>query len=185
MSITSVSTPDSSSVLHYIEALERKQDKYMEMLDKTYTGHITSIESKLDQLVDLTRTVAQLQVQQSSHSSEITDVKVSFKDLINNNRDTVDRIHTRLDTLTNKMVDVSSSNQKIVNDMEASLEEVHLKINTWQNRFIGGVAVAALLLGLIQWLTVDYLGSIKSSIETNRTELAAKIISLETKVTRE
>ena len=179
---TQLLSTESSNIIHYIEALERKQDRYLEMLEKTYTGHVVSIELKLDQLVDLTKAVSQLQVQQSTNASELGDVKLALKDILVTNRDTVERIHNRLDVLNVQTTTLDTAHQKEVSKLYTSLEKLDSKINTWQNRFIGGLVVAAFLLGIIQWFTVDYLDTIKESISNTRTELSVKMLTLETSI---
>lgn len=173
------SPADHSSMLHYIEALERKQDKYLEMMDKTYTTHMVILESKLDQIVELAKAVSTLQAEQASNTRELYDIKISYKEMLIDHKDTFNRINSRVDEVTKQNASMDNHHQREIVKLTNALDSMDSKINTWQNRFIGGLVVAAFLIGIIQWFTVDYLDSIKSSISNTKTELSIKINELD------
>ena len=161
-----------NTVLRYVEAVERKQDQYIAMMDKTYSNHISSIEAKLDKLVEITSTVAQLQTQQNIHSAEVGEVKAGFKELNNSTKVTISRLHDRLDEITTSVSTVDGRRKEHVSVVDN-------KVNKWINRFMGGYLVSVFLVSIIGWFVIRYMNSAEEIIANH----SAQIQKLNTKST--
>lgn len=164
----------------------------VDVIEKKLETQVEKISSKLDQLVDIMRTVAQLQEREARNSEDIMELRKSLRDSMDNYTKTIVRIHERLD----KQDDVQKQSEKDINnnislvsrDVDQRIDRimeheeithqtiltnvrvVENRLNTWLNRGAGAWAAASILLLVIQGIGGYLLSSMKDDFVAVRNQ---------------
>lgn len=153
-----------------------------ERIEKTETdfvGHLKKVEDRLDQIVDLTKTVAVLQTQTTSQNELIAEVRTSQRDYASKNDASVTRIHTRIEEVQNhtrdKMELLSKEQELAIKEVRTKSDNNEKELKQWLNRGIGAWLVFVVVIGTINtslWRWVDSLerdrATVSQSLETAR-----------------
>lgn len=164
----------------------------VDVIEKKLETQVEKISSKLDQIVDIMRTVAQLQEREARNSEDIMELRKSLRDSMDNYTKTIVRIHERLD----KQDDVQKQSEKDINNNISSVSRdvdqridrimeheeithqtiltnvrvVENRLNTWLNRGAGAWAAASILLLVIQGIGGYLLSSMKDDFVAVRNQ---------------
>ena len=176
----------------------------VDTIEKKLETQVEKISNKLDQIVDIMRTVAQLQEREARNSEDIMELRKSLRDSMDNYTKTIVRIHERLDKqdddqkLTEKEInnnintvsrDVDQRIDRIMEHEEVThqtiLTDVRIvenRLNMWLNRGIGAWAAASVLLLVIQGIGGYLLSSMKDDFTAVRAQgqlIEKRVIELE------
>jgi len=126
----------------------------IEKTESDFLGHLQKVETKLEQIAELTRTVALLQQQTNQQTDQISEVRTQLRDQISKNDQSVSRLHTRLDEMSTNIRDRFDINAKEdefrVKTVESKADNTEKELKQWLNRGAGAVAILTLLLGIVQ-----------------------------------
>lgn len=176
----------------------------VDVIEKKLETQVEKISNKLDQIVDIMRTVAQLQEREARNSEDIMELRKSLRDSMDNYAKTIVRIHERLD----KQDDVQKQSEKDINqnissayrDVDQRIDRimeheetthqsiltnvrtVENRLNTWLNRGIGAWAAASVLLLVIQGIGGYLLSSMKDDFDAVRNQgqvIEKRVVELE------
>lgn len=176
----------------------------VDVIEKKLETQVEKISNKLDQIVDIMRTVAQLQEREARNSEDIMELRKSLRDSMDNYTKTIVRIHERLD----KQDDVQKQSEKDINqnissayrDVDQRIDRimeheetthqsiltnvrtVENRLNTWLNRGIGAWAAASVLLLVIQGIGGYLLSSMKDDFDAVRNQgqvIEKRVVELE------
>lgn len=146
-----------------------------------FVGHLKKVEDRLDQIVDLTRTVAVLQTQSASVSDSLVEVRTSHRDYAAKNDQSIARIHTRIEEVQNhnrdKMELAAKEQELAIKPIREKVESTDANLKQWLNRGFGAWAIFVLVIAGVNtalWRWVDSLEKdriqIVQQIETNKRE---------------
>ena len=137
----------------------------IEKNETDFVVHLKKVEDRLDQIVDLTRTVALLQQQASQQNDQITEVRTQLRDYSNKADTSIGRIHTRLDEIKNQQADKIDLNAKEleikVKAAEAQASNTEKELKQWLNRGWGVWAIASLIFIGMQSMGYRWLDSLE------------------------
>jgi uncharacterized phage infection (PIP) family protein YhgE len=126
----------------------------IEKTESDFLGHLQKVETKLEQIAELTRTVALLQQQTNQQTDQISEVRSQLRDQIQKHDLSVSRLHSRLDEMNTNIRDRFDINAKEdefrVKSVEAKADNTEKELKQWLNRGAGAVAILTLLLGIVQ-----------------------------------
>lgn len=167
----------------------------IDVVEKKLETQVEKIGQKLDQIVDIMRTVAQLQEREARNSEDITELRKSLRDSMDNYTKTIVRIHERLDkndavqkqcereVNTNISSVYREVDQRIDKIMETedtkrqaiatNVQVVENRLNTWLNRGIGAWAAASVLWLVIQAIGGYLLSSMKDDFVAYRNQMTS------------
>ena len=147
-----------------------------------FISHLKKVEDRLDQIVDLTKSVAVLGQQASQQSDQITELRTSQREHFQKFDGSVSRIHTRIEEVQEHNRDrvelIAKETEISIKDMstkyESSIKEISSQSNNtdkelkqWLNRGVGAWLVLVFVFGAFNtalWRWVD-------SIEKDRTQI--------------
>lgn len=143
----------------------------IEKTESDFIGHLQKVESKLEQIAEVTRTVAVLQQQTNQQTDQITELRSQLRDYSQKFDSSVARIHTRLDEITNHTRDkleLSSKEQELqVKTVETKADATEKELRQWLNRGIGAWAILAFVAAVVQTGFYRWI----DSIEKDRTKI--------------
>lgn len=166
-------------ILGKIDTVESKLESKME-------GQFTKIGNKLEQLVELLQTVAQLQERENRNTNDIMDLRIALRDSIDMYTKTTVRIHERMDkqdhdihssfnSLTREISDriekVTTTTTLKYDTMAVTVQAIETRLNTWLNRGVGAWAAASVLLLVIQAIGGYLLTSTKDDFVALRNQV--------------
>ena len=88
-----------------VQAINRMADGIMSRVEATerdFIGHLQKVEERLDQLVNLTKTVAVLQTEAAHRDDRMEETKRMVIKMGDDHQDTLKRIHERIDKMDAK-----------------------------------------------------------------------------------
>lgn len=143
-----------------VSALANRLDR----TEQDFVTHLQRVEDRLDQLVDLTKTVAVLQQQSTTQTDQIVEMRAQFREAQQKTDNSISRIHTRLDEIVNHQRD---KQELMVKEVDMKIGEIRTQSSNtdkefkqWLNRGLGAFAFASLIFGGIQtvaWRWMDTL----------------------------
>ena len=170
----------------------------IERTEDDFIGHLQKVEDRLDQLVDLTRTVAVLQQQSTQQTDQITELRTQMREGQQKNENSISRIYSRLDEIINNQRDKIELHSK---DVDIKIKSIETKITdedkeikteiknvsnaasntekelkTWLNRGWGAWFVFILFFGAVQTAVYKWVDNIQE--EKNIMALSVKELNL-------
>lgn len=147
---TSTSSHPSASDRAFVLAMESMATR-LEKNETDFIGHLKKVEDRLDQLVDLTKTVAVLQQQNAQHNDTITELRTQMRESTDKFQTSLARLHTRMDEIQNhqrdKMELLAKEMAIDVKANEIAISSVDKELKTWLNRGWGAWFIFALVVG--------------------------------------
>lgn len=143
----------------------------IERTETDFIGHLKKVEDRLDQIVDLTKTVAVLQQQSTQQSDQIVEVRTQLRDYSQKFDNSISRIHTRLDEISNHQRDklefyaketdlhikeVKNNTDLAVKEVKTTAERTEKEFKQWLNRGWGAWAVLILIIGTVNTMLWRY-----------------------------
>jgi len=150
--------------------------------ESDFISHLKKVEDRLDQIVDLTKSVAVLGQQASQQSDQITELRTSQREHFQKFDASVSRIHTRIEEIQDHGRDklelivketelaqkeVASKCDKATKEISSKADNTEKELKQWLNRGVGAWLVLVLVFGAFNttlWRWVD-------SIEKDRTQI--------------
>ena len=139
---------DTGAIAEAINTLNSRIEK----TEHDFIGHLQKVEDRLDQIVELTKTVAVLQQQSIHQTDQISEIRAQLRDSSSKFDNSITRIHTRLDDIVSHQKDKLELHAK---DVEIKIENVKSKtdktageLSSWLNRGIGAWAIFVFVIGL-------------------------------------
>lgn len=175
--------------------------------ESDFISHLKKVEDRLDQIVDLTKSVALLGQQTSQQSDQITELRTSQREHFQKFDASVSRIHTRIEEIQEHHRDkielivketelsgkeLASKYDKVTKDLATKVDSTEKDLRQWLNRGVGAWLVLVLVFGTFNtaiWRWVDTIEKdrtqIVQSIELNKRDHIIydnKVLSLESMV---
>jgi hypothetical protein len=154
----------------------------IEKTESDFLGHLQKVETKLEQIAELTRTVALLQQQTNQQTDQISEIRNQLRDQIQKHDLSVSRLHSRLDEMNTNIRDRFDINAKEdafrVKAVEAKADNTEKELKQWLNRGAGAVAILTLLLGIVQtgfYRWIDNVDKQKTVLETTVQTLSSTV----------
>jgi methyl-accepting chemotaxis protein len=123
----------------------------IESTERDFLSHLQKVEDRLDQIVDLTKTVAILQQQSSQTSDHINEVRTQIRENQKKSEDSVARIHTRLDEISHHIsdkFDLFSKELEIeIKSAKDTANNTEKELKQWLNRGWGAWAIFVIIIG--------------------------------------
>lgn len=146
----------------------------IEKTESDFLGHLQKVENKLEQIAELTRTVAVLQQQTNQQTDQITEIRTQIRELSQKSDGATARIHSRLDEMNGNIrdkLDLHSKEHELrVKSVETRSDINEKELKQWLNRGIGALAILGIVASTVQ---VGFYRWI-DSIEKDRTKVEAQ-----------
>lgn len=137
----------------------------IERTETDFLAHLQKVESKLDQIVDLTKTVAVLQNQTSQQTDQITEVRAQLRESSQKFDNSISRIHTRLDEIVTHQRDKLELNTKEFDikfeSLKAKSDTTDKELKQWLNRGWGAWAILVAVIGIINLSVYKWVDGIE------------------------
>lgn len=150
-------------------------------LEERMEKHSSKIETKLDQLVELMQKVTQLQEREARNADDIHDLREAIKGLIIAQDSMNHRWHERLDKIILDLEHHKDTSETKFNGeidkLKTSIDKTDKTLHQWLNRAVGGWFAGALLIIIVQGLSVFIVKDSLNKVDIN----AQKIQLLEAK----
>lgn len=144
-----------------MESLTRRLEK----TESDFVGHLQKVEDRLDQLVDLTKTVAVLQQQNAQHNDALGELRTAMRETTDKFQTSMARLHTRIDEIQTHQRDKMELHSKetalAIKTNEIATSNVDKELKTWLNRGVGAWAIFAVIIGAAQTFGFRWLDSIE------------------------
>lgn len=147
----------------------------IEKTESDFLGHLQKVENKLEQIAELTRTVALLQQQTNQQTEQLSEVRTQVREYSSKLDGSIARIHTRFDEITSHTRDrIELSSKEIelqVKKVEEKASNTEKEFKQWLNRGLGawgivGIIAIAVQTGFYRWI---------DSGEKERSKLEAQV----------
>lgn len=154
----------------------------LEKVETDFIGHLQKVETRLDQIADLARTVAVLQQQTNQHNDQLADIRAQLREHLQKN----EQLSTKIDDITSQVRDrfeIAAREEtfkiKAVSDKAVFIESEFKK---WLNRGIGAWAILTLVAGFIlggfhRW--IDSSESTKNTVKQSLVKHSQQIEQLQ------
>jgi hypothetical protein len=163
---------DQDYLLSKVDSIENRLEK-----------HVVKIESRLDQIIDIMKTVAQLQEREANNSDDIKELKGNLKETIEAFKVANLKMHDRIDSVVDKtkimegvfdskVLETVKTRDTLCDSVNGKVSDIDSKVEKYLNRGIGGWFVGSILIIALQGLGVWV---IKTNIDETK-ELRALVI---------
>ena len=147
---TGTKSIDVSLLSEAIAALNSRIEK----TETDFISHLQKVEDRLDQLVELTKTVALLQQQTNSQTDQITELRNQFREESNKYDATINKIFSKLEDIQSHQRDKLELYSKEVDIKIANVamkaENTDKELRAWLNRGWGAWVVGVIVFGAVQ-----------------------------------
>lgn len=161
----------------FIMAME-SMTKRLEKTESNFGGALQRVEDRLDQLVDLTKTVAVLQQQNAQHNDTITELRTQLRDSTEKFQTSLSRLHTRMDEIQNHQRDrmelLAKEMAIDVKSNELAIHAVDKELKTWLNRGWGAWFIVALVMATANTMFFRWV----DSIDKDKTQIVQTVEKL-------
>lgn len=144
-----------------MESLTRRLEK----TESDFVGHLQKVEDRLDQLVDLTKTVAVLQQQNAQHNDALGELRSTVRDNTEKFQMSLARLHTRMDEIQNHQRDKLELHGKetalALKTNEIAISNVDKELKTWLNRGVGAWVIFAVVMGIAQTVGFRWIDAVE------------------------
>lgn len=141
---------NSAALVEVISTLNSRIEK----TESDFVVHLQKVEDRLDQIVDLTKTVALLQQQSNQQTDLITEVRTQLRETSSKSDGSIGRIHTRLDEIQNHQRDRLELYSKEVDlkieSVKKQTDATDRELKQWLNRGWGVWVIGCLIFGAVQ-----------------------------------
>lgn len=155
--------PSISNERAFILAME-SLTRRLEKTESDFVGHLQKVEDRLDQLVDLTKTVAVLQQQNAQHNDALGELRTAMRETTDKFQTSMARLHTRIDEIQTHQHDKMELHSKetalAIKTNEIATSNVDKELKTWLNRGVGAWVIFAVIIGAAQTFGFRWLDSI-------------------------
>lgn len=156
--------PSVSSERAFILAME-SLTRRIEKVELDFVGHLQKVEDRLDQLVDLTKTVAVLQQQNAQHNDALSELRTAMRETTDKFQTSMARLQARIDEIQmhqrDKMELHSKETALAIKTNEIATSNVDKELKTWLNRGVGAWAIFAVIIGAAQTFGFRWLDTIE------------------------
>jgi hypothetical protein len=128
---TSIRSTNASEAMILVTEAINTLNSRIEKTESDFVGHLQKVEDRLDQIVDLTKTVAVLQQHSSHNTDQITEMRNSMRESGQKMDVSISRIHTRLDEISNAQRD----------RMELHTKDSDMKLSSLDSKFASALDI--------------------------------------------
>lgn len=150
----------------------------IEKAESDFLGHLHKVESKLDQIAEITRTVAVLQQQTNQQTDQIVEVRTQLREYMQKNDASISRIHTRIDESVNNIrdkIDFSSKETSIhLTQIDDKAEDIEKELKQWLNRGKGAWYVVVFTFAILQGGAGYLFSSLINRLESVEAKLSTQ-----------
>lgn len=143
-------TTNSTIIAEAISTLNSRIEK----TEADFISHLQKVEDRLDQIVDLTKTVALLQQQGNQQTDQITEIRGQLRETSGKIDSTITRIHTKLDEITSHQRDkmeLYTKEMEIKFDaLKNQTDSTERELKQWLNRGLGAWFIIVIVFGVVQ-----------------------------------
>lgn len=136
----------------------------LERTESDFVSHLQKVEDRLDQLVDLTKTVAVLQQQNTQHNDALGELRTAMRETTDKFQTSLTRLHHRIDEIQSHQRDKMDLHNKetalAIKANEIATSNVDKELKTWLNRGVGAWAIFAVIIGAAHTFGFRWLDSI-------------------------
>jgi len=143
-----------------------------------FVGHLKKVEDRLDQIVELTKSVAVLQTQTSQQTDHITEIRGAQREQFHKADASLTRVHSRIEEVQSnaniKLEAFGTEVKAMVKDVENHADSTDRELKAWLNRGWGAWAVFTLAITISSGLFYKWVDSIeqeKAVLTTSVTHL--------------
>lgn len=126
----------------------------IEKTESDFISHLQKVEDRLDQLVELTKTVALLQQQANSQTDQITEIRSQIREETSKYDSTINKIFSKLEDIQNHQRDRLELYSKEIDikiaGVAAKADNTDKELRAWLNRGWGAWVVGVLVFGAVQ-----------------------------------
>lgn len=155
-------------------------------IESRHTEFVRSVDNKLDKIMNLANVVASLQERMIHQADDLSEVRGALKEMERVIREGLEKSSEKINDISKELGEkITSSNIEVkaqIDKVQTHVLEVESTSNKWINRITGGVAVIGVVMGVVQWFVLDYIGSARHREEEYRAKLAdmeRKVIQVE------
>lgn len=159
----------SSSVSDAINTLSFRIEK----TESDFIGHLQKVENKLEQIAEVTKTVALLQQQTNQQSEQLIELRTQVREGASKLDATVTRIHSRIDEAsasTRDRIDLTGKEAEMkIKSIDDKASHTDKELRQWLNRGWGAWAAFVILAGVIQtgfYRWIDGIEKTNAKLET-------------------
>jgi phage shock protein A len=149
----------------------------IEKTESDFLGHLQKVETKLEQIAELTRTVSLLQQQTNQQNEQIVEVRTQLRDQVQKMETSTSRLHTRIDEVANSTRDklelASKEHELLLKNVDTKANNNEKEIKQWLNRGVGAFVILGLLGGAMQAGLYRWI----DNIEKDRVKIEARLDS--------
>lgn len=135
--------------------LTQSMNMLSERIQRTETdfvGHLRKVEERLDQIVELTKTVAVLQQQSSQQADQVVEVRTQIRDFAQKFDNSITRLHTRLDEAAEHnrdRIDILSKETELsIKEAKSIASNTEKELKAWLNRGWGAWIILVLFISI-------------------------------------
>ena len=186
MTTTRRNASTNSAIAEALNTLNSRIEK----TENDFIGHLQKVETRLDQLVDLTKQFALLHQHSMQQSDQITEIRNSIRENQTKSDAATARIHTRLDEVINHQRDKlelfgkefdmkiernTGSIKSEVDEVSRIANHTDSEFKKWFNRGWGAWAIVVLVFSLVSGFSYKWL----DSVERDKQQIQQSIGSIE------
>ena len=168
-------SPDSIAIVEAIKTMAATMAERISKTETDFVSHLQKVEARLDQLVDLTRSVAVIQTQASTQAEQMTELRTQIQMLQSRVDGSISRIHTRMDEISEQFrakIDLKQMEcDKQVDEVSKDHDALDREVRAWYNYGRGLWALFCFVVGIGGW-------SINKAVEVlaaEKTQLVAEV----------
>lgn len=148
----------------------------IEKTETDFIGHLQKVETKLEQIADLARTVAVLQQQANHQHDQISEIRSQHQDQMQKYEQTVVRLHSRVDEMSSQIRDrfelANREETYKINAVAEKTDTIESEFKKWLNRGIGAWAIITILSSVVlgsfyRWIDDIEAGRVEFAKQSN------------------
>jgi chromosome segregation ATPase len=139
----------------------------IEKTESDFIGHLQKVETKLEQIADLARTVAVLQQQTNQQHDQLSELRAQNREQVQKYEQSINRVDNRIDEMHSQVRDrfeLANREQTFkLTTITEKTENVESELTKWLNRGVGAWAILAIAAGIVWGGFYRWVDNIESS----------------------
>ena len=143
-----------------------------------FISHLRAVENRLDQLVELTKSVAIIQTQAGAQAEQMIELRTQMRSSQDKLDTSISRLHTRIDEMAERFRSqhelFEKESEAKVTTVENKHEALDKEFHYYLNRGLGAWALFSFLIGGAGWL----LNKSIEALEREKTQIVSTVQNL-------
>lgn len=139
----------------------------IEKTESDFIGHLQKVETKLEQIADLARTVAVLQQQTNQQHDQISELRAQHREQVQKYEQSVNRLDSRVDEMNTQIRDrfelANREGTFKISAVNEKTERVESELIKWLNRGVGAWVILVIVTGIVWDGFYQWVDNIESS----------------------